>query len=218
MAELADIDPDKVFGQILGHDPEVLAASLEKVVKIDDHTFGGVIDPLAGYTATFGDLVPPELADKELPFEFTAVVDDNGRLTQLTIKAGPPQGGGYVTAETRYVDHGVQADISVWYAPVQVVALPVGAAQAAVAAEVADRAVRAGLRARVEVEGSLPSRVRDAARARIPYAAVIGKREAAVGQVSLRLRDGRALGPMPADSALGLIGDMVASRSHDLTT
>ncbi len=50
----------------------------------------------------------------------------------------------------------------------------------------------------------------------IPYAAVIRVREAADGRVSLRLRDGRALDPMPADAALELIGDVVASRSLDL--
>jgi threonyl-tRNA synthetase len=46
--------------------------------------------------------------------------------------------------------------------------------------------------------------------------AVIGAREAASGAVSLRLRDGRELDPMPAPAALGLIAEVVASRSHAL--
>jgi threonyl-tRNA synthetase len=52
---------------------------------------------------------------------------------------------------------------------------------------------------------------------KVPYAAVIGPREAANGQVALRLRDGRELPPMPVAEALGLIGDVVAKRSFDLS-
>jgi threonyl-tRNA synthetase len=109
-----------------------------------------------------------------------------------------------------------QGAFPVWYAPVQVVALPVGADQAGPARRFAEAAVAVGLRARVDLDGSLAARVRDAARARIPYAAVIGAREAAAGQVSLRLRDGRALDPMPAEAALRLVGDLAADRGHEL--
>jgi threonyl-tRNA synthetase len=109
-----------------------------------------------------------------------------------------------------------QGAFPVWFAPVQLVVLPVGPAQQAAAAGYADRAVRAGLRARVEVDGSLAARVRRAARNRIPYAAVVGAREEADGMVSLRLRDGRALDPMPADAALRLIAGVAGARGHDL--
>ncbi|GAA4694768.1 threonine--tRNA ligase [Phytohabitans rumicis] len=89
-----------------------------------------------------------------------------------------------------------------WYAPVQLEILPVGD----VAVDGFFRAaVEAGLRAQVAAEGSLGSRVRDAAHRRVPYAAVIGAREAADGRVSLRLRDGRALDAMPAPEALELL-------------
>jgi threonyl-tRNA synthetase len=104
----------------------------------------------------------------------------------------------------------------VWYAPVQLVVLPVGEAQAGAARALAAAAVEAGLRAEVAAEGSLGSRVRDASRARIPYAAVIGDREAAAGEVSLRLRGGRALEPMPVGAALRLVGEVVAARSQAL--
>jgi threonyl-tRNA synthetase len=109
-----------------------------------------------------------------------------------------------------------QGAFPVWFAPVQLVVLPVGPAQRAVAAGYADRAVRAGLRARVEVDGSLAARVRRTARNRIPYAAVIGAREEADGVVSLRLRDGRAPDPMPSDAALRLIAGVAGARGHDL--
>ena len=52
---------------------------------------------------------------------------------------------------------------------------------------------------------------------KVPYVAVIGPREAANGQVALRLRDGRELPPMPVAAALDLIGKVVAKRSFDLS-
>ena len=83
----------------------------------------------------------------------------------------------------------------VWYAPAQAVALPVGDDQADAAESFARLAVDAGLRVEAVAGGSLGSRVRDAARRRVPYVAVVGAREAARGEVSLRLRDGRELPP-----------------------
>jgi threonyl-tRNA synthetase len=104
----------------------------------------------------------------------------------------------------------------VWFAPVQLVALPIGSGQVPAAAALVDAAVAAGLRAELRTEGSLGARVRDAARARIPYAAVIGEREAAAGDVSLRLRDGRSVPAMPAAAALGLVAGVAAARAADL--
>ncbi|MFJ1537958.1 threonine--tRNA ligase [Micromonospora chalcea] len=103
-----------------------------------------------------------------------------------------------------------------WYAPVQLLLLPLDAAQADAAAGLARRAEAAGLRAEVDHAGSLGARIRDAARRRIPYTGVIGPREAADGSVSLRLRAGRVLDAMPAAEAVGLIGAVVASRSAGL--
>ena len=103
-----------------------------------------------------------------------------------------------------------------WYAPVQLVLLPVDAGQAGAAAELARRAVDAGLRVEVDVAGSLGARIRDAARRRIPYVGVLGPREAADGRLSLRLRDGRSVDPMPATQALALIGGAIAARCADL--
>ncbi|GAB3851086.1 hypothetical protein GCM10029963_38330 [Micromonospora andamanensis] len=103
-----------------------------------------------------------------------------------------------------------------WYAPVHLVVLPVGDDQAEAAADLARRATEAGLRVEVDHGGSLGARVRDAVRRRIPYAAVVGAREAADGRVALRLRDGRLLEPQPAADAIGLIDAVVAARSGDL--
>ncbi|MGI5145627.1 threonine--tRNA ligase [Plantactinospora sp. CA-294935] len=103
-----------------------------------------------------------------------------------------------------------------WYAPVQVRVLPVGPEQVAAAEAFRRDCVLAGLRAELVVDGSLGARIRDAAQRRVPYAAVLGAREVAAGQVALRLRDGRGVDPMAAPDALGLIAGVVAGRSAEL--
>ncbi|MGC5661312.1 threonine--tRNA ligase [Micromonospora sp. WMMD723] len=103
-----------------------------------------------------------------------------------------------------------------WYAPVQLLLLPVDAGQAGAVDRLARRAVDAGLRVAVDAGGSLGARVRDAAHRRVPYVGVVGAREAAADAVALRLRDGRSLDPMPAADAVRLIGAVVAARSAEL--
>ncbi|QLQ39254.1 threonine--tRNA ligase [Micromonospora robiginosa] len=109
-----------------------------------------------------------------------------------------------------------QGAFPAWYAPVQLLLLPTGDAQADAARRLCREAEAAGLRAEVDESGSLGARVRDAARRRVPYVGVLGAREVADGSVSLRLRDGRGLDPMPRADALRLVGAVVASRSADL--
>ncbi|WP_067500350.1 threonine--tRNA ligase [Actinoplanes sp. TFC3] len=101
----------------------------------------------------------------------------------------------------------------VWYAPVQILVVPVGEAQEAAAKGFQADAVAAGLRAEVAFEGSLGLRVREAARRKIPYVAVIGSREQESGMVALRMRDGRRLPGRPAAQALELISEVVRTRS-----
>ncbi|GIG85718.1 threonine--tRNA ligase [Plantactinospora endophytica] len=103
-----------------------------------------------------------------------------------------------------------------WYAPVQVRVLPVGPEQVAAAEEFRRACVLAGLRAELVVDGSLGARIREAAQRRVPYAAVLGAREVAAGQVALRLRDGRGLDPMAVPDALALVNGVVAGRSAEL--
>jgi threonyl-tRNA synthetase len=98
-----------------------------------------------------------------------------------------------------------------WYAPIQLLALPVGEAQHEPADQFVADCVRAGLRAELWPNGSLDNRIRKGHR--VPYLAVIGGREAAAGQVSLRLRDGRHLDPMSASDAVGLVRRVVEARS-----
>ena len=92
-----------------------------------------------------------------------------------------------------------------WYAPVQAVVLPIGEGQLDAAVAFEAECLRAGLRVEVDTEGQLGARIRASALRRIPYVAVIGDREAAAGEVSLRRRDGSNIAPLPVDEARALL-------------
>ena len=104
----------------------------------------------------------------------------------------------------------------VWYAPVQLSVLPLGAGQHRAAADLTRAAIEAGLRARADHDGSIGARIRTAAHHRIPYVGVLGPREAPRQEVALRLRDGRQLPAMPVAAAIDLIARVTAARSPDL--
>ncbi|MFD9637062.1 aminoacyl--tRNA ligase-related protein, partial [Streptomyces violascens] len=103
-----------------------------------------------------------------------------------------------------------------WLAPVQLAVVPLSDAEVGRAAELVERAVAEGLRAELAgpEQGSLGARIR-AARL-VPYQAVIGAREAASGEVALRLRDGRRPNALAAAELLRRIGALVAARSLQL--
>ncbi|MEU8608849.1 threonine--tRNA ligase [Actinoplanes sp. NPDC048791] len=104
----------------------------------------------------------------------------------------------------------------VWYSPVQISVLPIGAEQDKAADDFAREAIEAGLRAQVDRDGTVGARIRDAARRKIPYVAVIGPREQADGLVALRLRDGRQVPAMARGEAVGLVRAVAKARSHEL--
>jgi threonyl-tRNA synthetase len=106
--------------------------------------------------------------------------------------------------------------LPVWYAPVQVVAVPVGAGQVDAAAGFVAEATAAGLRAELAADGSLGARIRAAAQRRVPYVAVVGAREAPRGEVALRLRDGRKLPAMPGAEGVALVRAVASARSAGL--
>lgn len=109
-----------------------------------------------------------------------------------------------------------QGAFPAWLAPVQVAVLPVADDQGPAAQAVLEELLDADLRAELAApdRGTLGARIRQHHRA--PYAAVIGAREAAAGMVSLRLRDGTQLDPMPAAEALHRVQEVVRRRAHEL--
>jgi len=81
--------------------------------------------------------------------------------------------------------------LPVWLAPVQIVVLPVNDDAHAAAMAVVARGREVDLRIEVDdARRTLSARIRDAARSKVPYVAVVGAREAAAGSVSVRTRDG----------------------------
>jgi len=103
-----------------------------------------------------------------------------------------------------------------WYAPTQLTVLPVGEGQLPEALALERRGAEMGLRVAVSPpeRGTLASRIR--ASRLVPYLAVIGAREAAASQVSLRLRGGTQLPSLSAAELLAKISEIVASRSVEL--
>ncbi|AYF73513.1 threonine--tRNA ligase [Nocardia yunnanensis] len=103
-----------------------------------------------------------------------------------------------------------------WLAPIQVIVLPVSEAEDGVAAELAEHCRTAGLRAEVSAAagGSLGARIRE--NRLVPYQFVVGPAEAAHGDVSVRLRDGRRLPAQPAAQIVRRVGELVESHAGRL--
>lgn len=83
------------------------------------------------------------------------------------------------------VEH-YQGRLPLWLAPVQVCVLPVAADQEAAARQLADALRGAGLRPRLDLDGSLGRRVRESRRRREPLLAVLGEAEERAGMVRVR--------------------------------
>ncbi len=103
----------------------------------------------------------------------------------------------------------------VWLAPEQVRFIPITDEQAAAAAvlrkQFRDAGIRAGLDDRNE---TLNYRVRDGELMKVPYMAVVGKREVADGTVAVRVRGaGKKQEVMPVEAFLTRLRDEIAGRA-----
>ncbi|HXW78283.1 MAG TPA: threonine--tRNA ligase [Acidimicrobiales bacterium] len=122
-----------------------------------------------------------------------------------------------VSTMERMVAHLLEAhdgSLPVWLAPVQAVVLPVSPAAVDAAVRLKDDLRRAGVRAHLDDrDATLAARVRDAQKARAPYLAVVGDREAAAGTVSVRLRGSRQLHEMQVKEFVDLVEKVKTSRT-----
>lgn len=101
----------------------------------------------------------------------------------------------------------------VWLSPVQAVVIPITDGQVPYAREVQEKLKAAGLR--VDVDDSnrrMQAKIREHQLQKVPYMLVVGGREAAAGQVAVRLRSNEDLGAMPVDSFLALAREAVESK------
>jgi threonyl-tRNA synthetase len=148
-------------------------------------------------------------ADFVQPERFGLAYVDAGGARRRPLMLHRSLGGGM----ERLVGHLLevhQGALPAWYAPVQLVVAPVGAEQDAAARRLVDAAARRGLRPALSLDGSLGLRIRAAEKQRIPYVAVIGAREAADDEVSLRRRGGGQLPAMRSAEALAFIAKEAA--------
>jgi threonyl-tRNA synthetase len=101
-----------------------------------------------------------------------------------------------------------------WMAPEQARVVPVSEEKQADACRAAVAALRAaGLRATADLgSGKMGGKIREATVQKVPYAFVIGQREADAGQVAVRRRDGHDLGAMPLADAVEALRREAAER------
>jgi threonyl-tRNA synthetase len=96
--------------------------------------------------------------------------------------------------------------LPIWLAPVQLALLPVGPAHRQPAEEIAARLRRAGLRIRVDDDGTLGHRIRDCRRRRDALIGVIGDTEVAADRVAVH--DPAA--DVRAELAVAELGEMIS--------
>jgi threonyl-tRNA synthetase len=102
----------------------------------------------------------------------------------------------------------------VWLAPEQVRVLPISDELAPVAAEVTRRMKEAGIRAHLATDESLNYRIRQAEVMKVPYMAVIGKREAEAGTIAVRVRgEGKKQEVVSVESFIERVRSEIASRA-----
>jgi threonyl-tRNA synthetase len=112
----------------------------------------------------------------------------------------------------------------VWLAPVQARIIPISEKANAYAeqvrktlSEISIPDTGGGLRVEVDMANErMQKKIRDAQLQKIPYMLVVGEREAAEGQVAVRLRSGKDLGAMPLELFVERIRKEAESR-HDVT-
>jgi threonyl-tRNA synthetase len=105
-----------------------------------------------------------------------------------------------------------QGRLPLWLAPVQVCVLPVGPDQDAAARSLADALLAAGLRPRLETDGSLGARIRHSRQRRDHLVTVIGEKEAAAGTVAVTDVGASCSGEIGQAAFVQLVGDAYRQR------
>jgi threonyl-tRNA synthetase len=105
-------------------------------------------------------------------------------------------------------------DFPLWLAPEQARVLPIAARHLDYARQVRERLAAQGFR--VELDGSnerVGYKVRRGEVEHVPYLLVVGDKEAAGAQVSVRARGQGDLGPAPLDQFAARLAEQVASKN-----
>jgi len=103
----------------------------------------------------------------------------------------------------------------VWLAPVQTVVLPIAERHAEYGAQVHKQLFDAGIRTELNAASeTLNKRIRQAQTRKVPYMLIAGDREVEDGQVSVRLRSGENLDPLPIADAVAMIEEKIAAKAE----
>lgn len=107
--------------------------------------------------------------------------------------------------------------LPVWLAPTQARIIPIVDDVVEQATTIRQQMFEADLRVDIDDrDATLGARIRDAQQDKIPYVAVLGRREVEQGTVAVRLRGGRQLDPMPVRDFITLVDATRATRSLTL--
>jgi threonyl-tRNA synthetase len=101
-----------------------------------------------------------------------------------------------------------------WLAPVQAVVLPITDRVLDTARGIRDRLREAGIRAESDLRNEkIGAKIRDAEMQKVPYMLIIGDKEAAAGNVSVRIRSRGDQGARAIDSVLGEMLELSTTRA-----
>jgi threonyl-tRNA synthetase len=152
--------------------------------------------PAAGEAAFYGPKLDLQVRDGRGQEESIATVQvDFGQPERFGLVYDAPDGSrqpvvmihrgvvGAMERVTAALLERYQGRLPLWLAPVQVCVLPVSPGQDEAARRLADSLLAAGLRPRLEVDGSLGARIRHSRQRRDHLIAVLGEAEAAAGTV-----------------------------------
>ena len=103
----------------------------------------------------------------------------------------------------------------VWLAPKQAVVVNITDKHAAYATEVAERLQTAGFRAEADLRNEkIGFKIRELELAKVPYVVVVGDKEMASSEVSVRARHGQDLGSLTKDALLEILASEVARKGR----
>jgi threonyl-tRNA synthetase len=105
----------------------------------------------------------------------------------------------------------------VWLAPAQAILIPVTDGNVEYANSVAKTLRAAGMRVEVDAgKQRMQAKIAANRERQIPYMLIVGNRDAAAGNVSVRLRTDEDLGAMPVDEFVKLAKGVIDSKSLEL--
>ena len=105
--------------------------------------------------------------------------------------------------------------LPVWLAPTQAIIMNITDKQAAYVDEITKLFKKQGVRAKSDLRNEkIGYKIREHTLLNVPYLLVVGDREAAAREVSVRTQQGNDLGTMPLEQCVDLIKEAIAQRSR----